>query len=115
MALRRFNPNGIRAFKDFLVGVRSGAASSPPGELVQADSLSAVVADEILVPPWQFPNRFALGKALCVLFDEPNLRKFRRDTGVWTWLSAAYFNQLCPATEGVRKPGENGSMDSPRG
>ena len=106
MALRRFNPNGIRAFKGFLARVRSGVASSPPSDLAQTDSLSAVVAEELRVPPWNFPNRFTLGQALCTLFDEPKLRDCRRDTGVWTWLAAAYFNELCPETEGIRRPGE---------
>ena len=106
MTIRRFNGDGIQAFKDFLADVRSGAASGPPGDLIQTDSLSAIATDEILVPPWNFPNRFTLGKALCTLFDEPKLRDCRRDTGVWTWLAAVYFTELCPDSDGVRRPGE---------
>ena len=106
MRIRRFKPEGIQAFKDFLAGVRSGATSGPPDDLIQTDSLSAIAADETLVPPWTFPNRFTLGKALCTLFDEPRLSDYRRDTGVWTWLAATYFNELCPDNGGVRRPGE---------
>lgn len=106
MILRRFNRNGIRAFKDFLADVRSGATSDPPGDLVRTDSLSEIASDDVLVPPWSFTNRFTLGKALCTLFDEPRLRDSRRDPGVWTWLAAAYFDELCPETNGVRRPGE---------
>ena len=106
MQIRRFNPIGIQAFKEYLAHVRSEATHDPPSDMVQADALSTVVSDEIPVPPWEFPTRFTLGRALCALFDEPSLRDWRRETGVWAWLAAAYFSELCPDTHGVRKPGE---------
>lgn len=106
MRLRKFNPNGVQAFKEFLAHVRSGVVLDPPEDLIQADTLSTVVSDQILVPPWKFPTRFTLGRALCGLFDEPRLGDYRRESGVWAWLAAAYFNELCPDTHGGRRPGE---------
>ena len=106
MVIRSFNPNGVRAFKEHLDDVRSGTTTSAPVDLLEMDSLSAVIPGEILVPDWAFPTRFSLGRALYDLFSKPGLRSYHDQAGVYSWLSAKFFDELCPDTGTGRKPGE---------
>ena len=106
MVVRSFNANGVRAFKEHLDDVRAGITADAPVQLIEMDSLSVAVPGEITVPEWAFSTRFELGSALYGLFNEPGLQNYGDQAGVYSWLSAVYFDELCPGTDTGRKPGE---------
>ena len=94
MKLRSFNTGGINRFKEFLsLTTRDTedllAFLGDPG-------LSTAVSPEIEVGARSFVNRFAAGEYLHSLLGDSNIFNLDEDRGIWAWLSAFYFEQLCP-------------------
>lgn len=92
--LHRFTEIGIERFDRF-------RATS----LRQLDQLHAILRDavcsdlagsDIEVECRELSTRFAIGKYLHTLFDRAIVPDLVTDQGIWTWLSAFYFEQLCP-------------------
>ena len=102
MKLRRFDTGGINRFDQFL----SSAAMDTEDlhEFLAAPGLSTVVSPEIEVEARSFINRFAVGEYLYSLFGDSSIFNLDEDRGIWAWLSAFYFDQLCP--DGTR-PGKD--------
>ena len=94
MRLRRFTEVGISRFDDF-------RASSPREvdqlyQILHDDACSESVGADIDVEARHLPTRFAVGEHLHSLFDDVAAPGVDTDVGIWTWLSAFYFEQLCP-------------------
>ena len=92
--LHRFTEIGIERFDRF-------RATS----LRRLDQLHAILRDvvcsdlagsDIEVECRELSTRFAIGKYLHALFDHAIVPDLVTDQGIWTWLSAFYFEQLCP-------------------
>ena len=94
MKLRSFNKVGINRFEQF----RASAVRSPEDlhALLEDPGLSTTLSPEIEVEARSFGNRFAAGEYLFFLFRESNISNLDEDRGIWAWLSAFYFDQLCP-------------------
>ena len=58
--------------------------------------MSAVVDADIEVALEMFANRFELGRFLYSLFDNAPIIGLDNDRGIWAWLAAFYFENLCP-------------------
>ena len=101
MKLRSFNAGGINRFEQFL----SSAARDTEDlhALLGAPGLSTAVSPEIEVQARSFVNRFDAGEYLHSLLGDSNIFNLDEDRGIWAWLSAFYFDQLCP--DGT-KPGK---------
>lgn len=101
MRLSRLNENGIARFDDF-----RDSAWMPVEELrevLENEACSEKVDPEVEVESRQFTNRFEVGAYLHSIFEGVHLPTLDSDVGVWAWLAAFYFDQLCPP--GV-KPGD---------
>ena len=73
-------------------------------DLLLQDTRSCDTLDVVIdVVPAQFPTRLAVAEHLYNLLDQAGLTGLDSDQGLWTWLSAFYFEQLCPPNRG---PGE---------
>ena len=101
MRLRRFNDLGIERFDEF----RDGPLTNHDELVTILDNatLSEVIDAEIDLDIREFPTRFAVGKYLNGLFEEQSIPSLDRDPGIWAWMSAFYFEQLCPPGS---RPGE---------
>lgn len=102
MNLRRFNEAGVAAFRIALAEMRTGARLSLPGDLIDAPALSDQVGTA-RVEPRLFANKLDIAKYLDSLLGPLRLPNLLRDTGLWAWLSAYYFDQICPLTKTKRK------------
>ena len=102
MRLRSFNTGGINRFEQFL----ASAARDPEDlrALLEDIGLSTRVSPEIEVEARSFVNRFAAGEYLYCFLGDSNISNLDEDRGIWAWLSAFYFDQLCP--DGT-KPGRD--------
>ena len=102
MKLRSFNAGGINRFEQFL----SSAARDTEDlcAFLGATGLSTAVSPEIEVQARSFVNRFAAGEYLHSLLGDSSIFNLDEDRGIWAWLSAFYFDQLCP--DGT-KPGKS--------
>ncbi len=101
MKLRRLNENGIDQFDQF----RASPLRQPEHLLtiVHDSSTSDVVGVDIEVQPQELSTRFTVGKYLNELLDGTPIPGWDMDKGIWTWLTAFYFDQLCPPGS---RPGE---------
>ena len=101
MRLRSFNSGGINRFEQIL----ASAAREPEDVCALLDdvSLSTRVSPEIEIEAQSFVNRFAAGEYLHCVLGDSNIPNLDEDRGIWAWLSAFYFDQLCP--DGT-KPGK---------
>ena len=59
-------------------------------------ALSTRVNPEIEVESRSFSNRFAAGEYLYRFLRDSKIANLDEDRGLWAWLSAFYFDQLCP-------------------
>ena len=102
MKLRSFNTVGLNRFEEF----RASAVRNPDDlhALLQDPGLSTTVSPEIEVEARTFVNRLAAGEYLYLLLGDSNISNLDEDRGIWAWLSAFYFGQLCP--DGT-KPGKD--------
>ena len=105
MRFRRFNEQGVKAFAEFLGGLRANGEAPVPIELLTSPRLTEPLAVSIEAePPASFPTRMAFAKwlhAAAAAVEVP-----RDDAGFWAWLSLALFDHVCPADgKGKRKPG----------
>ena len=94
MRLRSFNTAGINRFEEFL----ASATRDPEdlGAFLEDSGLSSEVSPEIDVEARSFVNRLAAGEYLYSLLGDSNIPNLDENRGIWAWLSAFYFNQLCP-------------------
>lgn len=94
MRLRRFTQIGISRFDDFRAS--SLRTMDRLDEILHDDACSESVGSDIEVEARHLPTRFDVGEYLYALFDDADVLGVSADAGIWTWLSAFYFEQLCP-------------------
>ena len=94
MKLCSFNTGGINRFEQFLSSEARGTEDLHA--FLGAPGLSTAVSPEIEVEARSFVNRFAAGEYLHSLFGDSNIFNLDEDRGIWAWLSAFFFDQLCP-------------------
>ncbi len=94
MRLRRFKESGIERFDNFRVAFP--AETEKLSGIISDPADSDLVACDIEVQPQEFSNRFAVAEYLNQIFDAENIPGLERDKGIWTWLAAFFFDQLCP-------------------
>ena len=100
MKLRKLNESGTEEFERFRnTQPRDESALS---SIVSDARFSEEIGVEIAVRQQAFETRFEVGKYLDGLFS--GAEDLDKDKGLWTWLAAFYFEQLCPPGS---RPGEN--------
>lgn len=101
-ALRHFTADGLSQFQKWL---RSGANGQIPRDLLVDPSFSTPMMEtELLDHNKEFENRYDFGVHLVQLLKPFNSREISFDHGLWAWLAACYFDQVCPAnSDGTRK------------
>jgi len=93
--LRRFSASGLDAFKQALDNIRGGSATDLPTDLLQNELLTERVATRA-VAPTPFKNKGELAAWTTELLKGLVLPSLAMDSGLWSWLAAACFDQLCP-------------------
>ena len=103
MKLRRFNSDGITAFRDYRARLVIEPILPPPVQLLEDAAYTEVVADTE-VPSRAFATRLEAGRFFEGLLDAANILSPERDQGLWAWLTLFYFDEVCP-------PDANGRRD----
>jgi hypothetical protein len=91
--LSRFTTPGL---DEFVKWIRSGAPGTLPQELLEDSTFAERLPGDIIVPLTQFPDRYEFGVALVRLLDDQDQQTVSFDRGLWSWLAASFFEQLCP-------------------
>lgn len=106
MRVRRFNSEGIQHVSLFLDSLTTAEPLPYPDALLDDPSFSDVVAPGLDAERRVFADRFELAEYLNSVLGDSGIGDIAEDQGLWAWLSLFFFDQLCPAEGGRRKPGE---------
>jgi hypothetical protein len=107
MRLRRLTESGIRSFEAHIRNLRQGTEETTPWGLLESEEHSEALADRIEVEQERaFGTRYDLGRYLVESFEGVRLQPYIGDRGFWTWLALLWFDQLCPAKKGQRRPSQ---------
>lgn len=102
--LRRFNEAGIAAFRNYLKGLRESPTLRPPFELLDDDSLTTTLPMVTGLSHPGFSAKRDAAEYLRELLKPLAGQDVFRDVGMWTWLTLWFFDDVCPASAGARKP-----------
>ena len=95
MKLRRFRPDGIAEFRAFLNRLRDGADESPE-KLLKQETLTEVIVPETQIDPQPLATKGEAAHFLKDVLGHLERQTVRRDAGLWTWLTAVFFDSVCP-------------------
>lgn len=102
MIVRRFRKPGIVAFRQFLAKCRETPATPYAHELLQNDSLTAVVSPTIEVESKRLSTKADAAHYLKAVLDPLAEQSVAEDAGLWTWLTLFFFDSVCPLNDGCR-------------
>lgn len=107
-AIRSLNRLGIDRFRAYLADLRTGAQLPVPLDLLDDLAFHNELPVEVAIEPQLFVDRFTLGRHLVDRLGDLGAEITDRDSGLWAWLSLAFFDLVCPAdTDGLRRPGRD--------
>src|SRR6478735_3412324 len=94
MKLRRFTSEGLEVFTRSLREIRQGVRVDLSSH-VSDDAITEIIAPEVNVDQnANFGRRFDCAAYLYQVVGD--VAGAERDSGMWGWLSALYFDQICP-------------------
>ena len=94
LSVRQMTPEGVAQFQEWL---SNGAAGHVPRHIIYSDDCSKLMSPEVTIDTdKKFKNRLMLA-----LYLQSKLAPYKIPTpdyahGVWSWLSAAFFESLAP-------------------
>jgi len=99
--LRAFNESGIAAFRDAIQRLRDGDLLHLPQEILSDHSLTRRQGEQVVVTV-KFHTKLDAATYLADRIDFRANPDLLYDAGLWSWLSAFYFDQLCPVADGAQ-------------
>lgn len=106
--IRAFNVQGISFFQNHLNSIRfNGVNTNIDRAILFDDIYSDELKEELFVEDQQFLDKYDFAKYISGHIDLSKNKHFYYHIGLWTWLSAFYFEQVCPLESNVRKPGQD--------
>lgn len=105
MEIRRFTPAGVLEFETRLKLIKTG--HNPPIDvLVENDAYTEYIAQVQAPPIAQFATREDVGIYLNVILQGLDQQEIQvdSDVGLWTWLSALFFDVVCPPGNDGKRP-----------
>lgn len=105
--IRRMTDKGVAALHEYLVGLKSGGTSRLPEHLILNEEYARILDISVTVEPEVFDTSLDMARYLHPRIQGLSLPGKYYDTGLWSWLTAFYFESVCPAdSTGKRKVGE---------
>jgi len=104
-SLRSLNQLGVGYFRRYLSDLRVNSQEKFPDDLLFGNDYSVVVDPTIELESKSFKTKLEAAEYL-----HPKIKAIQgdifHDLGIWSWLSAFYFDSVCPpGQDGERKPG----------
>jgi len=94
--LREFNDDGIRQFREFFNKIVANDVDQDFSELLTDDRFTSIIKKDLILEPQLPPSKLEAAAYLHKIIDPLLIEnKFYRP-GLWTWLSAFYFDSICP-------------------
>lgn len=107
--IRTLNAEGIKMFSAHLNRIRfNGLNTSIDPLILENSNYSDEIENDYFVDNQiSFETKYSFAKYICEKIDLTKNRHYYYNVGLWSWLSAFYFNQVCPLESEVRKPGQD--------
>lgn len=100
--IQRFTDAGQAAFAKW---IGAGAPGALPSDLMSHKDYVAPIIEADFDPSRLLVSRYEFGVRLVELLGDLDRREIAYDAGLWTWLAAVYFDQICPVgPDGRRQP-----------
>lgn len=105
MRVRRLNPQGIDAFREYIrtakIALKAGEDVPPVSdEILGSELLTEATPYEMPEPPERFGSKLELAQFVDRFLPRNKYDDVRIDVGMWTWLAARLLDQI---TNGRRK------------
>lgn len=108
VSIRIFNDEGLNEFERVIAEIRSGNMKEIPETLLYDEQYSEIFEPIINTERVQFKNKNELVPYLVAQLNLKGNKHLYFDKGLWSWLSALYFNNICPPDgNGKRKINES--------
>lgn len=105
--VRSFNKLGIDAFVEHLTQVRLSQTNGAFNRsLLEDGKLAPEIEGNLCINDQQFSDKYHFAKYIVDTLSLQKNKHLYYNVGLWTWLSAFYFDQVCPMHNGQRKPGQ---------
>jgi hypothetical protein len=101
--VRRFNADGIEAFRRELAECRTAPTRDIPLEMLTDPKLTESVLPSVEIEPRGFKTKGDAAVYFHQIFAGIPKQPLLEDAGLWTWLSLYYFDIVCPKQSGIRK------------
>ncbi|CAG1008932.1 hypothetical protein ANRL4_03957 [Anaerolineae bacterium] len=101
-----FTDTGIQAFRECLTQMKARSLLDLPSTLLTDSQFSRPVDESLQVEFRDFANTREMIQYLHPIVTTLDLPDKFYNTGLWAWLSAFYFDVVCPKKHGSRNPGE---------
>lgn len=102
LPIRQMTPEGVAHFEQWIL---DGANGPVPKHIILSDECATFMSPQVTVDTEQpFPNKFQMALYIHDKLAPYNIASLGYSHGVWTWLSAVYFDVLAPfdAAVGVK-------------
>ena len=108
MIVHRLNDSGVDQFQAYLGRLRQEPSTPLPAELIDDPRFAQPLRPQLPIEQPLFSNKFDAASYLNRLLADLPSDTLRSDGGLWTWLGAWFFDQICPPDKtGRRKPKDN--------
>jgi hypothetical protein len=102
--LRRFTYEGVGKFRDFLNELRAGNMMNSLEDILYNGDFTEKMSGSVDKQK-NFESKYMAAKYLEPIIRQTNIKDQYTDVGFWSWLSAFYFDQVCPSSpSGVIRP-----------
>lgn len=107
-SIRSFNEEGINEFERIIGEIRNNKIKNVPENLLYDEQYSETHEPIINVEQVDYKNKNELVPYLVNKLNLKSNKQLYFDKGMWSWLSAFFFNNICPAdVNGKRKVNES--------
>lgn len=105
--VRKLTEAGIASFTEYLRQLSDDGTLEPPTDLLNGTESSDSLLGTAEVEPVVVESKLEVAKYLRRQLATLDKGEIDNNSGLWTWLSLFFFDQVCPRSdEGIREPGE---------
>jgi hypothetical protein len=102
MILRQFRESGVTAFQKWLKKCRDAPRSPLPSHLLHDDTLTATIPQSGEIDHNQLLTKADAASYLNSILGDIPEDDVAANAGLWTWLTLFFFDDVCPAKDGIR-------------
>lgn len=108
ISVRTFNEEGLNEFEKVISDLRNGTLKTIPESLLYDSQFSTLFEPIINIEKVDYKNKNELVPFLVKALDVQNNKSLYFNKGLWSWLAALFFDNICPIDgHGRRKINEN--------